>query len=355
MNTIIKPRKNNWFIKYLIYIAILTVQNIDAKPYVRTAGVWKNNLPPRLQWYENYGYCGEVSFISAGLYYGQYLSQYTVRAIASQNTPQNQQGSQLLLGVNDLYTAQKLHLKAIAWHGEKGESRQFLTWVKGNVLKGYPVIIGVYTNEYCFYRDTDPDAGENDYDHIVPVFGIGSNHPLTSLSYYPDDTIYFSDNGLWGTSPNFPYIFTYPFSTFQASREQANRPSGTIYSLTDTDINYGTAIMGVNDLNGDTVPIRLKTNVNTEIPEIQDGTSIQPLPKPVQLTITLSNLQPNITYNLYRYNAINKVPDSHFNSQASHAFKQWTIRILSGNSFAMTETIQSNEIAIYRAVKATAE
>ncbi|MCX7218504.1 MAG: hypothetical protein NTY70_06060, partial [Burkholderiales bacterium] len=28
-------------------------------------------IPPRHQWNVNYGYCGEVSFISAGLYYGQ--------------------------------------------------------------------------------------------------------------------------------------------------------------------------------------------------------------------------------------------------------------------------------------------
>lgn len=41
----------------------------------------KNNIPPRHQWEANYGYCGEVSLISAGLYYGQYVSQYDARAI----------------------------------------------------------------------------------------------------------------------------------------------------------------------------------------------------------------------------------------------------------------------------------
>ena len=45
--------------------------------------VYENDIPPRLQWNSNDVYCGEVSMISAGLYYGQYLSQYDVRAIAS--------------------------------------------------------------------------------------------------------------------------------------------------------------------------------------------------------------------------------------------------------------------------------
>jgi len=35
---------------------------------------WKLDMEPRRQWEENMGYCGEVSTISALLYYGGYLS-----------------------------------------------------------------------------------------------------------------------------------------------------------------------------------------------------------------------------------------------------------------------------------------
>ena len=34
-----------------------------------------NAIPARVQWNENNGYCGATSIISAGLYYGQYVSQ----------------------------------------------------------------------------------------------------------------------------------------------------------------------------------------------------------------------------------------------------------------------------------------
>ena len=42
-----------------------------------------NEIPPRIQWNANDGYCGEVSLISAGLYYGQYVSQYDARVFAN--------------------------------------------------------------------------------------------------------------------------------------------------------------------------------------------------------------------------------------------------------------------------------
>ena len=49
------------------------------------------DISPRLQWNENNGYCGEVSLISAGLYYGQYLSQYDARSLACDGGSQNWQ------------------------------------------------------------------------------------------------------------------------------------------------------------------------------------------------------------------------------------------------------------------------
>jgi hypothetical protein len=71
-----------------------------------------NDIPPRLQWEGNQGYCGEVSFISAGLNYGQYVSQYDARAVASPGAPQNLPKSQLL---NDQKAAAAMHLNAVQW------------------------------------------------------------------------------------------------------------------------------------------------------------------------------------------------------------------------------------------------
>lgn len=315
----------------------------------------KNNIPPRIQWNENFGYCGETSLISAGLYYGQYISQYEARAIASKNKPQNKEGSQLLLGVNDAKAASLMHLNAIEWDTAAEKSTdQFLAWVKQNVVKGYPVAIGVYTNEYLFYQNTKPNAGDPDYDHIVPVFGVDSNRLITDPNYYAFDTIYFSDNGLWGDPSNPPFIFSYPFGSFQASRKQANAKNGPVYSLANDGSNYGIAITGVKDLNGDTLPVRVDTNFNAELPSIKNGTSKRPAPMLLELAITISKLEPFVEYHLYRYNNLKDVPDSDFNAHGDQAYAKWKILIDSGSTFAMTDNIMSNEVAVYRAVRADA-
>jgi len=103
-----------------------------------------NNLPPRLQWGANKGYCGEVSFISAGMYYGQYVSQYDARALASPGVAQNMTSSQLLLGVNDAAAATKMHLNYSTWDNSgTSNTNNFLLWVKSKVAAGYPVVIGL--------------------------------------------------------------------------------------------------------------------------------------------------------------------------------------------------------------------
>ncbi len=307
-----------------------------------------NDIPPRYQWNSNDGYCGEVSLISAGLYYGQYVSQFDARATVCDTQDQ----CQILVGNNDSNAAKQLHLNFIEWNAaEEKNTPDFLAWVKQNVIKGYPVAIGIYTNEYIFYGKTSPEAGDPEYDHIVPVFAIGSNHSFTETGYYSDDMIYFSDNGLFGTLSYTPYIFSYEFGPFQATREQANAEKGPIYSLCDNGKNYGIAITGVMDLNGDTLPVTVATSVNYEMPAIADGSNTRPSTMPLTLTITISDLEPNVAYNLYRYNTLDSVPDSDFNAHAGDAYEHWPVEIDSGSTYIMTENITSNEIAVYRVVR----
>lgn len=351
-----------WFLTFLLVITAISFSSeVTCKPHknrcLTDAYHFQNNIPPRLQWNHNFGYCGEVSFISAGLFYGQYLSQYTVRAIASPNIPQSKRKSQLMLGNNDQYAAAQLHLNSVEWDsvGEQSTS-QFLSWVKEQVLKGYPVVIGIYTNEYLFYGNQDPDAGDAEFDHIVPVIGIATNHALNDFSYYPDDIIYFSDNGLWsGSDPkNPPYIFNYSFDSFQATRQEANKKRGPIYSLSNDGTNYGIALTGVRDLYGETLPIKVETNLNDESPEIAEGSNTSPSPMPLILKITISGLESDVEYNLYRYDNLANVPDENFNAQAGKASKSWKFQIDSGNTYSITEQINSDEIVVYRAVKAAA-
>jgi hypothetical protein len=69
------------FCLQLLAALVIPAACFGAGPVPKDLNTWTNNIPPRLQWEANFGYCGEVSLISAGLYYGQYLSQYDARAI----------------------------------------------------------------------------------------------------------------------------------------------------------------------------------------------------------------------------------------------------------------------------------
>ncbi len=310
-------------------------------------------IPPRLQWNANGGYCGEVSLISAGLYYGQYLSQYDARAAAIGGIPQRK--GELLLGSNATRAAAAMHLNSVQWQTFKAKSTdEFLVWVKRNILRGFPVSIGVFTNEYLFYGKSDASGGDPQYDHIVPVIRIRSPHPSSSRRYFGRDRITFSDNGLWGNSHTRKYHFTYPFEGFQKNRIQANAPDGPVYSLPDGARNYGIAITGVMDADGDTLPVRLETSKNYEAPAMKDDSNARPAPMPLTLKITVSGLVPGTLYRLYRYRDLASVPDSHFNAHASSAAEIRDIQISSGTTAVQTQQILSDEVAVYRAVSATA-
>ncbi len=318
------------------------------------------DIPPRLQWDANYGYCGETSLVSAGLYYGQYLSQFDARSAASSPLAQNREDSQLLPGVNDVRAATRAHLQSQVWVNSTpgpANTAAFLTWVKSRVLLGQPVIIGVYTNEYRFNNDPDPTAGQSEYDHIVTVTGVKSRHPMTLPAvYYADDTLTLEDHGIWtNASGTSQYRFSYAFAGFPATRRQANRQTGPVYSLANDEANYGIAITGVTDPQRLTLPVRVSTNRNDESPAMRDGATTRPAPMPLRLTVSVSGLKPLVSYRLYRYSSLGAVPNSGFNAAAAKATKVWTFSVPRGvTRYVQTVPILSNEVAVFRAVPASA-
>ncbi len=322
---------------------------VALRPHAYTAS---NDLPPRLQWEANFGYCGEVSMIAAGLYYGQYSSQYDARAIASPGIPQNLASSQLLVG-NAGAAATRMHLTWVRWNAQGPSSQAFLGWVERNVALGRPVIAGLYNNYDRIYGDPGPYAGSRFYDHVVPISGVSSSRPLTG-TYDPHAVVTFSDNGNYGIAADIPYVFRYAFAAFQKSRVQANQPNGPIYSLPSRVRDFGIAITGVADASREALPVRVATNVNYERPSIVNGSSRRPPPMPVVLTVTVSGLKPGVAYRLYRYSSFAAVPGGNYNAHASAAAKRWSFTIASGSTFTITERLASDRVAAYRAAAASA-
>jgi hypothetical protein len=67
--------------------------------------------------------------------------------------------------------------------------------VKKEIIAGHPVVSTVFANEYLIEGDTDPMAGSDEYDHVIPVIGITA---ASATDYSKSDKIIFSDNGLYG-------------------------------------------------------------------------------------------------------------------------------------------------------------
>lgn len=235
------------------------------------------------QWNANNGYCGEASLISAGLANGQYMSQADARLAcgAFMGKASVGKGASLLQGgelgatiVN--YNAQMLleyagagvsgendfgqgarcaansGLDAKAYPFETGYRtanigeigvQDYLSWIKAEMIAGHHVTIGVLSN----------GGDDQQYDHIVTVVKIGTNHDVTDPSYYPDDILYFDDHGQYPLQLDddsewefvetpavpvggdddgcTPYVYAYPFGEIARTREDANMEDAPAYSL----------------------------------------------------------------------------------------------------------------------------
>ena len=337
-----------------------------------TSYVFSSSMPPRFQWVNNDGYCGEVSTIAAGLKYGQYFSQYDLRDIAT--------GSQLteyLVGVNDEAAAQKIGLVSTEfdWKENTGNTENYLAWIKKMTRKGYAVTMTVYMNYYLFYGISLPTAGDAEYDHIVSVSSIESNYD--DDLYHDNDILIFSDHGLWSPRVTGPvYLFNSSFQSIIGTREQSNSKTGTVYTLPlsskTTCSNYGIAHSGVIDSNGDTVPVHITTSVNFESPEIVNKSEKRPEAMKLELQMTISGLQQGVQYNIYRYDDERNVPTSKFNGHYSQSVEKMEIVCCNStfgtsfgtihgvgfqndiHSFIFNRSIQSSDKVIYRVVPASA-
>jgi hypothetical protein len=296
----------------------------------------RGNVGPFYQWESNNGYCGEASLMQAGLANGQWISQYNTRLLCGAffgpqtngygaslkqagNPPSGfgnynaqvllQTPNQNLSGPNDFGFAARCaanaRLNINVYPANTGNTvpndglagyRDYMSWIKSQVIAGKQVTIGVLLK------------GEDDaqYEHIVTVMKIGTNHSATDATYYGDDVLYFDDHGLytlklvngqWTSAPNpskplgagsdttgcTPYIYAYTFDSLGKSRTAANASNASAYSIiipgatksvwtvagnTASDgqglakvygrHNFGFAVSGPNDTQGVTKPISLK-------------------------------------------------------------------------------------------------
>ena len=228
-------------------------------------------IPPRFQWDNANGYCGETSIQSIALYYGVWVSQQVVRDAA---------GGELLLDENAARALNKLKFNFVAWDdsAKTPQFEKYMIWMKTHLLQGFPCITVVFL--------ADSDLYSEDYDHIVPVVGVTSRNSLLFYTLYSNRLI------------------ARPFSTLAATRDACDSDLDDGGNIPQ-NVDYGIAMKGLKDANGVTFPTRLSVNRSDE-PNVSLGETAVNL----KGTVTVSNLTPGKKYVLLRFDDLSNVPTS---------------------------------------------
>ncbi|HEX4418307.1 MAG TPA: hypothetical protein VH165_10435 [Kofleriaceae bacterium] len=233
------------------------------------------DIPPRQQWENDGGYCGETSIQAIGLYYGAWISQQVVRKVAK---------GELLIGVNEETALNALYLAHTTWDssapGPQFES--FVAWIKSQLEQRVPVVYTIYLTDGI----NDPD-----YDHIVPATGIVAT---AASGYDAKDTLISSDN--------FGDQIERPVGDLVGTRASCSM-SSTQGGCVPRDVDYGFSITGITDARSATLPVQIQVPVDHE-PNISVGEAAMPL----TASVTVSALQPGHNYALLRYDDYTKVP-----------------------------------------------
>lgn len=393
-------------------------------------------------WESDNGYCGESSMMSAARQVaGTWMSQFNSRLVCgsglSQSGPDgwcvehksNNYNAQLTLespntgvtGPNPYsYFTQcgfnaRLEYDTFDYQNQSdGISgfQEYMSWIKRMLINGKHTTIGTLA------RGLD----DSQYDHIVTVLAVGTNHDTKDASYYPDDVLYIDDHGTysfqangkiqWGGAPAIPssagctpFVFSFTFESLAQTRRSAqlaNSYSIVIPSSTgkietgagangyDTVTiigpkNYGFAISGPMDEEHTTLPVMVTIDSptftngvenprdpvadwNYENPYIgssDKGISCTNTPPTswmaMTLTVTVSELTPGVSYNLYRYtfgllnggNEPLQVPSKSFNKHADQATAVLNFKA-ENVDFVVTFNTSSDKVEIFRVVPTSA-
>jgi hypothetical protein len=272
------------------------------------------NIPSRIQWPNNDGYCGENSIQMCGLYYGNYISEGLCRTVA---------GGELLIYVNDTVALEAFSFTYKEWNPNVSSPQytSYLDWVKGYLYAKQPVIIAVYVSGM-----TDPD-----YDHIIPAIGFEAASVNT---YSATDSLTYNTN--------FDLVpFSRVFSTLYGTRAIADNSAPFPYYV-PKNVDYGVAVTGNKDPNHLTKPVHIVLD-STDEPNVSLGVPACIL----RATITCDSLTPGQSYALLRYNNYLTVPSIAFNPASANSAVYFTATSITKT---VVDSFMSDSAVFYRCI-----
>lgn len=265
------------------------------------------DVKPRQQWNTNGGFCGAMSIQTGALAVGAWISQDLVRKANTHGeghgTPEL--GYEVLpSNVGETHANLKLDFDEWDYMQPKPQAAAFKVWIKSHLVQGHPIV----WFPICKGDSHDPYSGTSDnpnggaYDHVEPMWGIGSNHPLDDPAVYEDDWI------LHGSDQDYE-----PYYRFMSTLEddlsmegnckdaQAGFGKNEMYPCIYNQVTYGAAIKGLKTVAS--LPVTLNVDSQSE-PQIRKWAA----PSRLHGTVTVSGLAEGETYTLYRYGSTEALP-----------------------------------------------
>lgn len=212
------------------------------------------NVPARIQWWTDGGYCGSVSIQSNALNFGVWISEALIRKAAPNGGGHgNPSAGYEILHTNIETALQSLKLTYNAWPYKTAPQPQYpayLQWLKQELVAGHPIVVFVLCS-----GDRHNSYGLAEYDHIEPVFGIYSNSSLETDgdTVFPDDVLVHGSD--WDQFGYYRRFDTMVDSAKHGSKLTGNCSKAAAhggganeaYPCFMDDINYGYAITGFVD------------------------------------------------------------------------------------------------------------
>lgn len=258
-----------------------TAPSLNGYQYIYAKPALGGDISPTYQWMNNGGYSGETFMRqAASSVSGTWLSQWNMREMCGSGLSQsggagycashhgypafNARAAAVSSDCNctgtNPYASMSTCLSNIFLNSTAFNSanqfgglqgyQQFMSWVKSQVIQGFPTVIGVIARTKSDRNAIFHQRRDDQFDLWVTVIAIATKHAVSS-TYYDDDVIIFDDHGAyqflpatasggggklrhWGggsavppgadpsdTKGCTPYLYTYTFSSLAHSRSSA--------------------------------------------------------------------------------------------------------------------------------------
>jgi len=244
------------------------------------------DAPPRSMWGQGEGtrgYCGETSFQTHGIFFGNWISSQIAR--------NNADGIELLIGENDVKAATGLKFKFEAYPSDTKDDAgtEFVEWARAQIDLGNIVVHG--------FLDSD---GEKEYDHIMPIIGYKQDPEGKTLGLFYND--------LYDATKS-RYVCA---ETDVLTREKCVTPDGKKqkYCIPKETI-YAIALQG--NLDTASVLKRMKLTIpSVDEPDWGDEDKIFAKPVDFNIGCVIVGLTKGLKYTVLRFESPTLVPSENF-------------------------------------------